>query len=271
MPGPDTAADLALMESAVRDAGDIARRYYGGTFKRWDKGHGNPVTECDLEVDRFLCDRLRSARADYGWLSEEADDDRERLQSDAAFVVDPIDGTVAFMKHRPHFSISVALVRNGRPVAGVVYNPITGECATARQGAGAFSNGHAIRVSARSEIEGSRMLADKNMLTHPAWAVPPNTPWPPMHIESRNSIAYRMALVATGEFDAMLALSPKRDWDLAAADIIVCEAGGRVTTHQGATLVYNTIEALQPSVVAAGPALHIELMTKTAHLKLPRQ
>jgi myo-inositol-1(or 4)-monophosphatase len=114
------------------------------------------------------------------------------------------------------------------------------------------------------------MLADRNMLAHPAWNNPPNRPWPAMEIETRSSIAYRMVLVAAGQFDAMLALSSKRDWDMAAAQIVVTEAGGRVTTHTGATPRYNRESTIQPSVVAAGPKLHAQLMARTEHLNLPR-
>lgn len=271
MPAPDATADLALLEAAVREAGDIARKFFGGEFKRWSKAQGSPVTEADLAVDKFLNQRLRAARPAYGWLSEETEDDSERLARATVFIVDPIDGTVAFLKNKPHFTICAAVVHAGRPVAGVVYNPITEECFAARVGNGATMNGAAIHATQREALEGCRMLADRAMLAHAAWNDPPNIPWPPMEIETRSSIAYRMALVANGSFDAMLALSAKRDWDLAAADIIVTEAGGIVTTHDGAILAYNTPEAMPVSVVAAGPKLHPRLLDRTARLELPRK
>ncbi len=271
MPVPDDDADtLALLESAVRAAGKIARQYFGGSYKRWDKSKGNPVTEADLAIDKFLTDTLRPARPDYGWLSEETEDDAARLTTRALFVVDPIDGTIAFMKGRPHFTICAGVVRDGAPVAGAVYNPITGECFTARAGHGAHLNGAAIHVSDRAEIEGCRMLSDKAMLAHSAWNAPPNRPWPPMQIESRGSVAYRLVLVAAGQFDATLALSSKRDWDIAAAQIVVTEAGGMVSTHTGAKLDYNRQSTLVPSLVAAGPRLHAKLIERVAHLSLPR-
>ena len=271
MPAPeDASADLVLLEESVREAGKIARSFFGGTYKRWDKSKGNPVTEADLAVDQFLSEHLRRARPDYGWLSEETEDDTSRLKAPAVFVVDPIDGTVAFMKGRPHFTICAGVVFDGRPVAGVVYNPITDECFTARVGDGAFLNGSPIAVSRRSEVENCRMLGDKPMFSHPAWNNPPNVPWPAMQIETRNSIAYRMALVASGEFDAMMALSAKHDWDLAAAEIIVREAGGLVSTHTGAIVRYNSQVTLQPSVVAAGPQLHAHLLARISHLNLSR-
>ena len=271
MPAPDDAADtLALLEASVREAGAIARGFFGGTYKRWDKSKGNPVTEADLAVDKFLRERLRAARPGYGWLSEETEDGAARLSKRSLFVVDPIDGTIAFMKGRPHFTICAGVVHDGAPVAGAVYNPITEECFTARLGHGAFLNGAAIHVSDRAELGGCRMLGDRSMLEHKAWETPPNRPWPPMHIESRGSVAYRLALVACGQFDATIALSSKRDWDLAAAEIVATEAGGIATTHTGARFAYNRQSTIQPSVVVAGPKLHAELMARLSHLTLPR-
>ena len=144
------AADLVLLEESVREAGKIARSFFGGTYKRWDKGKGNPVTEADLAVDKFLGEHLRAARPGYGWLSEETEDDAARLTAPAVFVVDPIDGTVAFMKNKPHFTICAGVVIDGAPVAGAVYNPITDECFTAHAGGGASLNGSPIVVSARA-------------------------------------------------------------------------------------------------------------------------
>jgi myo-inositol-1(or 4)-monophosphatase len=271
LPEPDTAADLALLESTVREAGQIARKFFGGTYKRWSKALGSPVTEADLAVDRFLNAELRAARPEYGWLSEETDDDPARLEAETIFVVDPIDGTVAFMKNRPHFTICAAVVHRGRPNAGVVYNPVSEEFFAARLGRGAACNGVPIRVSGQAEVEGCRMLGDKAMFAHAAWSSAPNIPWPEMHVETRSSIAYRMALVANGAFDAMLALSAKRDWDLAAADIILSEAGGIATAHDGSALCYNRASAIQASIVGASPALHANLLNRVSHIELPHR
>ena len=271
MPVPEAvlANDLALLEETVREAGKIARSFFGGRFKSWDKGKGQPVTEADLAVDRFLCDVLIAARPAYGWLSEETEDDPRRRTTARTFVVDPIDGTVGFLKGKPQFTICAAVVENGSPDCGVIYNPITDECFGAHVGGGAALNGRPIRTSRSEAIEGCRMLAARATFDHPAWSKPPNSPWPEMAVETRSSIAYRMALVAGGTFDAMLALSAKHDWDLAAGDIIVCEAGGRVTNHRGESLRYNGVAPIQASVVSAGPDLHARLIDKLAHLDLP--
>jgi myo-inositol-1(or 4)-monophosphatase len=268
LPAPD--ADLDLLRTIVREAGTIARGFFGGSYKRWSKEQGSPVTEADLAVDAFLKERLCAARPDYGWLSEESEDDPSRLERRTVFIVDPIDGTVAFLKNKPHFTICAAVVEDGRAVAGVVYNPISEEMFAARTSHGATCNDVPIHVSARGELEGCRMLADRQMLAHNAWETPPNRPWPPMEIETRSSIAYRLALIANGSFDAMLALSAKRDWDLAAADIVLSEAGGLVTAHDGARFVYNRPAALQGSVIAAGPGLYAKLLERVSHMDLRR-
>ena len=245
MPEPD---DLRLLEDAVRAGGDIARKFYGGDYKRWSKDGGSPVTEADLAVDKYLRESLTSARPDYGWLSEESADDPARLIRSQVFVVDPIDGTVAFLKIRPHFTICAAVVVDGHPCCGAIYNPISDELYSARTGNGAWRNGAPIHVSVRAELPECAMLGDRTQLTC--------APWPAMHVQNRNSVAYRLMLVADGSADASVSLTAKRDWDLAAADIILKEAGGLLTDARGRKLVYNRASTIQPSLVAANPALH---------------
>jgi len=265
------ADDLTLLTDAALGAGEIAKRFFGGTYKRWDKDKGEPVTEADLAIDRFLRHRLTAARPDYGWLSEESVDNEERKATRRTFIVDPIDGTIAFLKSRPHFTHALAIVEDGRPITAVVLNPITGECFRAQAGCGATLDGVAAHASLRHMVEGCRMLAPKALFEHPGWSSAPNVPWPPMHIEQRNSIAYRLALVGAGLFDAAISLSSKHDWDLAAGDLIVQEAGGRITDHRGEVLRYNGDVPIQRSMVAAGPLLHPLLIERTRRVNLPER
>jgi myo-inositol-1(or 4)-monophosphatase len=259
LPEPDYAADTALLEAAVREAGALARTFLTGQNKIRRKADGSPVSDADLAVDRFLTERLRPARPEYAWLSEETEDDPARLSARRVFIIDPIDGTVAFLKGRPHFTISAAVVEDEIPAAASVYNPLTEECFTAVKGGGAWLNGAPIRVSARDRLEGCRMLASKSTLQNPCWG---GVPWPPMEVATPNSMAYRIALVACGAFDASVSLSATHDWDLAAADLIVREAGGLISSHQGNILRYNRATAAQPSVVAAGRALHEAILSR---------
>jgi myo-inositol-1(or 4)-monophosphatase len=259
------ADDLELLTSCIREAGQIAREGFEGSPKSWEKSKGNPVTETDLAVDRFLNERLCGARPEYGWLSEESSDNHERLTRKRLFVVDPIDGTIAFIKRKPEFVVCGAVVEGGVPIVAALLNPITDEMFTARRGAGAWLNGHAIAVSRRAELEGCRMLVARDVIEHKAWT----RPWPTMELGKRGSIAYRMALVANGTYDGMMALSAKHEWDSAAGTLIVQEAGGLATSHAGAALRYNQEIPTHRSLVCAGPALHRAIMARTDRIVLP--
>jgi myo-inositol-1(or 4)-monophosphatase len=199
-----------------------------------------------------LRERLTAARPDYGWLSEETDDDCARLASRRVFVVDPIDGTRAFLRGEAEFTICAALVEAERPVAAAVFNPATEEMFEATAGGGAQLNGEPLQVSGQTGFAGARLLSGKRMFERAGWKEPPAD----AAFHTINSIAYRMALVACARYDACVSLAEKSDWDIAAADLIVREAGGCVTTAKGETIRYNARQPRHPSVLVAGPALH---------------
>ena len=265
MPAAETSADLELLTRAVRDAGAIAKAAFGTKPKMWEKSKGNPVTEIDLAVNVRLHELLQTARGDYGWLSEESADDPLRLTKERVFVIDPIDGTLAFIKNKPEFTICAAVVDNGKPVAAAIFNPMTDELFAAAEGGGATLNDARISVSNAATLEGSRMLVAKDVIWHPAWP----RKWPEMTVANKASIAYRMALVALGDFDSMMSLSSKYEWDIASGDLIVREAGGRVTSHTGAALSYNQPAPRLRSVICAGPAMHDAILERTRDIKLP--
>ena len=260
----DAQADLDLILEAAREAGALAARMRMAGLTVEYKAGNSPVTNADLAADALLTERLRGARPDYGWLSEETADNPDRLGRSRVFVVDPIDGTRAFLKDRPWWAVSIAVVENGRPTAGVVYAPDVDEAYAAIAGGGATLNGRSIRVSDAAVLEGSGMVGDVNMFKHPAW----RTPWPDMRIEARNSTAYRMCLVASGEFDAALALASKADWDLAAADLIAAEAGGISCDHRGVPFRYNGPVPQQPSLICATPLLAPLILDRVRHIAL---
>ncbi|GAA0531080.1 myo-inositol-1(or 4)-monophosphatase [Rhizomicrobium palustre] len=258
MPELKSESDVALVTRVVLEAGAIAREIAARDFNTKHKSDGSPVTEADLAVNAYLTEHLRKARPDYAWLSEENEDDNSRFSAKRIFVVDPIDGTLAFVKRRPHFTVCVGIVEDGQPVTGVVYNPMTEECFSAAKGEGAFLNGERISVRPCEGLDGIRLLASKTTLNNPRW----QQPWPEMHVENPNSIAYRIALVAAGKFDAALTMQALHDWDVAAADIILREAGGIMTSLEGASPVYNAPAVIQPNVLAAGPHLHAILRNR---------
>ncbi|WP_299002804.1 3'(2'),5'-bisphosphate nucleotidase CysQ [uncultured Caulobacter sp.] len=258
-------SDLDLILEAALKAGALALSARESGLKIWSKAGGSPVTDADLAVDTLLKLELKSARPDYGWLSEETADDQARLATRRQFVVDPIDGTVAFMKNKPWFAVSIAVVEDGRPIAGVVHAPALSETYAATLQGPATLNGAPIAPSATDQLFGAAMLGDAKMFAHPAW----REPWPEMRIESRNSIAYRMCLVASGAFDAAVALSPKSEWDLAAADLIVRRAGATLSDHKGRDFAYNRPVPQVPSLVCANQALAPLILNRVGHIELP--
>lgn len=254
MPGRDDTNDVLI--DAVREAGALALQYYGKSPKNWLKDNNTPLSEADLAVNDLLHDRLRTARPDYGWLSEETQDNADRLTCDHVWIVDPIDGTRAFLKGLPHWTISVALVAAGRPVLGAVFNPVENEFYHARINKGAMLNDKPIRTSDADTLSGCKLIVHDNVLKRDSWP----KPWPELETGMRNSMAYRLCLVAQGRFDANLTMSPKSDWDIAAADLILHEAGGKVTNGNDENFIYNTVEFQHKPILAAGPKLHTQLL-----------
>ncbi len=246
-----------LLHDVVREAGALALDFFRRGVEPWDKeADGSPVSEADLAVDRLLRERLTGARPDYGWLSEETEDDKTRLQRRRVWIVDPIDGTRAFIKQVPEFTVCAALVEDGEAIAGAVYNPAREEFFEATLGGGARLNGTAIAPTGQDDLGRAHYLASRRTFDYHDW------PRPADHIKSTwmNSIAYRMVLVAAGRYDASFSLAGKSDWDIAAADLILREAGGRCTTLRGEAFRYNEPAARHPNVVASGPKLHQPLL-----------
>ena len=256
MPAADpNTQDLALLAEAARGAGRIAARHFRQRPKIWDKGDGQgPVTEADLEVNDFLLARLQAARPDYGWLSEESDplNATARLETAATFVIDPIDGTRAFIDGQPGFAHALAVVRGGVPVAAAVFLPMLDLMYAARLGGGASLNGDPIRATDPTDPGQACVLAARPAFEARHW--PQGVP--PVRRQFRPSLAWRLALVAQGRFDGMLTLRDVWDWDIAASTLIATEAGALVTNRCGGGLRFNGAGAKNPGVVAAGQGLH---------------
>ncbi|MFO1105715.1 MAG: 3'(2'),5'-bisphosphate nucleotidase CysQ [Amaricoccus sp.] len=263
MPGTEAApapgSELALLIEAAEASGRIAMRHFRHGPKVWDKpdGHG-PVTEADLAVDRMLHERLLAARPDYGWLSEESTDDPARLSARRVFILDPIDGTRAFIAGEKSWSHSLAVAEQGRVVAGVVHLPALQRTYAATEGGGATLNGAPLAVSSRDEIEGATVLANAAQLDPKHWA----GKVPRMERHFRPSLAYRLCLVAEGRFDAMLSFRGTWEWDVAAGDLIAREAGARVTNAEGRPLVYNAPVPMLPGIIAGAPSVHAAILAQ---------
>ena len=248
----DLATDHALLLSTVRDAGGLALKYFRTAVESWYKSPDNPVSEADLAVDKLLRETLMAARPTYGWLSEETADTPDRRTKSHVWIVDPIDGTRAFLRGTPQFAVSAALVVNEHPVLGAVFNPAQDEMFEAVKGGGARLNGAPISVSTNTDPATARLLASKRTFRTHNW--PEVVDGAEFHFV--NSMAYRMVVVANGRFDATITTTNKCEWDIAAAHLIIEEAGGCVTNVDGTSITYNRENVLHDNVLCAGKELH---------------
>jgi myo-inositol-1(or 4)-monophosphatase len=257
---PET--DLDLLTAAAKEAGKIATRYSGKSAKTWHKPDDlGPVTEADLAVNDMLHATLGGARPDYGWLSEESEDSATRLTQNKVFIVDPIDGTRSFIEGADTWAHSLAIAENGVVTAAAVYLPLKGKLYSAAAGRGAFLNGAPIRASGRSDLTGATMIAAKPNFHPTNWR---GQKVPDVKRAYRPSLAYRLSLVAEGRFDAMLTLRDSWEWDIAAGDLILREAGAITSDKRGHALRFNNPYPQVKGVVAAAPGLYADLAGRLA-------
>ncbi|MGL4321596.1 MAG: 3'(2'),5'-bisphosphate nucleotidase CysQ [Paracoccaceae bacterium] len=251
------ARDLDLLTHAALEGGKIALRYWKRNPQVWDKG-GSPVTEADLAVNDFLVEQLQGARPDYGWLSEETADGPARLACEACFIVDPIDGTRAFVAGEETFSISLAVAVAGVVTAGVVYLPALDRLYVASAASPALRDGQTIAVAAAKPEGDCSLLTTKANLDPMLW--PGGVP--EMRRAFRPSLAYRFCLVAEGRHDGMLTLKDAWEWDIAAGALIAARAGAAVTDRAGGALAFNRAVPQAAGVIAATPELHGALLRR---------
>jgi len=263
----DLESDLCLAVDVAREAGALSLDWLKKGAKTWEKSPDNPVTEADIAVNNLIAERLREARSEYGWLSEETKDDPSDRTQARVWVVDPIDGTRAFMRGEPYFCISIARLEESRPVVAALFNPMTNEMLAATAGGGATLNGEAIRAPPTCAFDGCGVIVRPEIHER----LKKNPQWPVTRILAPmpNSIAYRLALVAAGRWDAAIGLQATNDWDIAAAVLIVEEAGGVVTNGEGAPFAFNQAVTRHPGVVAAGAGLHPLLMDRLRQMSRP--
>ena len=251
--------DLLLLRRAAERAGALAMTFFRKSPNAWAKAGGSVVTEADLAVDAFLRDALIAERRDYGWLSEETADDLQRMRHKKVFVVDPIDGTRGFVAGDECWCVSVAIVEAGRPVAAALAAPALGELFSATVGGGAWMGDTRLRVSEAADLRRAKLAGPRGWLKTDAILsleaeLQPHIP----------ALAYRIASVAKGSIDAAIASPRANDWDLAASDLLVHEAGGRLTELDGSVPRYNQEIPRHGALAAANMALLPMLLTSTA-------
>jgi len=247
--------DRELITRIIKQAGEIARKAFeANDAKVWDKEKNHPVTDADIAVNDFLYRELMQARPGYGWLSEETKDDYSRHSCPRTFVVDPIDGTRAFIDRTPNFVVSVAIIEDGESIAGAVFNPLKNELYTAHKNGGATLNGSPIKCSSRKTLEDAEMIGYPRKFRR--------LDFPKMNVQIANSMAYRMVLVASGEADCTVAFTPKSDWDVAAAALIAMEAGAIMTNLRGEAPSFDKTGTSGFGVICAGPNLQALLLER---------
>ncbi len=250
-------SDLTLLIDAAREAGRIATSYSGKDARRWDKpGDGGPVTEADMAVNTMLEQHLQAARPGYGWLSEETEDNSDRLSCRTVFIVDPIDGTRSYIEGADTWAHALAIATDGIVKAAVIYLPMRDLMYVASAGQGAFLNDAPITPSALTSLKGADILASRPAMDAQYWN---HGDVPGFKRSFRPSLAYRMALVAEGRFDGMLTLRPSWEWDIAAGDLILQEAGAQVTDRRGGPLRFNNPHPKVNGVVAGGGSVHQQI------------
>ena len=258
------ARDAALLMDTVREAGALALSLFRTELKNWTKGASSPVSEADIAVNDLVESRLRSATPDYGWLSEESADDETRLGKPMTWIVDPIDGTRAYLAGREDWCVSIALVADATPVLAAVFAPATDEFFFAIRGQGATCNDKRVLATAGIDLDFSRMAGPKPLVQ---WLSPSSDE---IALFPRiGSLALRLCRVAEGSLDAAFAGGQSRDWDLAAANLIVQEADGRMTALSGDTIEYNRREVTHGVLVAAGQDRHARIVEHFRNRPLP--
>jgi myo-inositol-1(or 4)-monophosphatase len=253
LPASEISALRAPLEAVVREAGALARKTAQGAFRHWTKGEDkSPVTEADIAVNNLLHQRLPALCPGAGWLSEETAEIPS--STTLVWIVDPIDGTRAFISGRADWSISVALVEDGRPLLAALYAPVSEEIFLAARGTGTTLNGTPIKANNGNGLRGAKIAGPKRYLD---WFsnVEGTLAQPKVH-----SLALRIARVAQGNFDAAFSTRGSYDWDLAAADLLVHEADGALTDLAGRPLKYDGSQGRHGALIAAGRARHDALL-----------
>ncbi|HJU81665.1 MAG TPA: 3'(2'),5'-bisphosphate nucleotidase CysQ [Acidimicrobiia bacterium] len=242
--------DLVRIESALLAAKELVERFTPRATTAQRKSNFDPVTEADLALDSLLKERLLDVGE--GWLSEETQDERRRLDLAKVWVVDPLDGTKEFVAGIPEWSVSVGLVENGVAVAGGILNPLTGFLALGASGVGCRLNGIDAVPSDTASLEQATILASRTEVDRGEW-----DHWAKsgLQIQPMGSVAYKLARVACGLADATWTLVPKNEWDVAAGVALVKASGGRVVSSDGSEPRFNQASSLLPGLIASGPNL----------------
>ncbi len=249
----DRTSDLARINAALDAALVVLEGFTPGRIEAMQKEGGDPVTEADVLVDAEMKRIL--PQSGEGWLSEESVDDKERLGKSRVWIVDPIDGTKEFVQGIPEWCVSIGLIEDGRPVAGGIHNPATGERITGSVDRGLIYKGKQ-PASGKYTLAGARVGASRSEMKRGEWD---RFEGYDFEIVPMGSVAYKLALTAAGRLDATWTLVPKNEWDLAAGVALLESAGGWAVLKDGSTPTWNDEDPLVPGFIATTAALKAEV------------
>ncbi|MBF0434950.1 MAG: 3'(2'),5'-bisphosphate nucleotidase CysQ [Magnetococcales bacterium] len=262
----DAETHLPTMIQAARSAGALIMGHFrpgqdgtaSGTILK--KGPDHPVTQADLEANEAIRSLLMASTPNYGWLSEETVDNRDRLHKQRVWIVDPLDGTKEFILGIPEFAVSIALVEEGRPVCACLYNPAKGELFTAIAGKGSRKNDQPIQTSRTTHLQHAVCLTSRSETGRGEWEPFQGE----FTLKITGSIAYKLALLASGAADFTFTLTPKNEWDIAAGTLLVREAHGQVTDKMGTRISFNQPSPKLSAVLSSNGQLHPALLRRLA-------
>lgn len=251
--GPPT---LDQISDIVQKAGQFAlSKWRDGAVpdaKIWDKSDNHPVCDVDITIDRYLKMQLWQLCPSAGWLSEETADDAERLGHQLNWSVDPIDGTRDYISGKSGWCVSVALLDGDKPIMAVLAAPVQDALWSASRGGGAFRNGRKLWASKRQIMKGARIPADKLWNDHDKFTL----------VDKPNSIALRMAMIASDDADVVASIRMGNEWDIAAAHLIAAEAGAYVGDVYGNAIKYNKPKPMDYGMICCAPALKNDIVSR---------
>ena len=248
--------ELKSAIDAAKEAGSIIMKYYKSKYEICDKSYHNPVTTADHAADTYLKNNLTKAYPEYGWLSEETVDTKSRLDKSRTWIVDPLDGTKEFIEGVDHFVVSIALVEDGQPIVGVLYNPASDELFSAVKGDGAFLDGERLSCSTKTDFKKMIILNSRSETRNGLWE-----PYASDFQEQRpiGSVAYKLGLTSAAKADIFASLRPKNEWDICAGHCILREAGGEMVNMEGKPITYNNKKTLiTPGLIASNANILVD-------------
>ncbi|RME38112.1 MAG: inositol monophosphatase [Thermoflexia bacterium] len=250
----------------AHEAGRLIREAFPRRVRSFDlKGDVNPVTETDLAAERLILEHLRAAFPDHRILAEEGGGDSWAVPGPPVWLVDPLDGTNNFAHGFPHVAVSLALVADGEPLVGIIYDPLRDETFAAVAGGGATLNGEPIHVSSVARLEDAFLATG---FPYDRRTAPDNNVERMGHFVRRalgvrraGAATLDLAYVACGRLDGFweIRLAP---WDVAAGTLLVREAGGRATDFDG------TPRCLSGQTIVASNGLIHEQMLEVVRIPI---